>query len=130
MTDLEKLMSQVASTLDRFRLDGKAALVVGGNKGLGQAMALALAAAGADVCIAARGPVGLEETAEAITKFRRVGKHISADVTQEEQVEKMIAACSTFLGRLISWSIARGWSIFNLSPSLTQRPGKVLSMLI
>ncbi len=47
MTGLEKLMSQVTSTLDRFRLDGKAALVVGGNKGLGQAMALALAAAGA-----------------------------------------------------------------------------------
>ena len=100
MTDLEKLMSQVASTLDRFRLDGKAALVVGGNKGLGQAMALALAAAGADVCIAARGPVGLEETAEAITQLGRVGKHISADVTQEEQVEKMVGRVLDFFGKI------------------------------
>ena len=42
MTDLEKLMPQAGSTLERFRLNGKAALVVRGNKGLGQAMALAL----------------------------------------------------------------------------------------
>jgi hypothetical protein len=52
VSDLEKLMDQITSTLDRFRLDEKTALVVGGNKGLGQAMALALAAAGANVWIA------------------------------------------------------------------------------
>jgi hypothetical protein len=34
VSDLEKLMDQVTSTLDRFRLDDKTALVLGGNKGL------------------------------------------------------------------------------------------------
>jgi len=98
--DLEKLMNQVTSTLDRFRLDGKTALVVGGNKGLGQAMALALAAAGANVCIVARGPEGLQETAEAITKLGRKGKSIAVDVTHEEQVEKMVGRMLDFFGKI------------------------------
>ncbi len=66
MGDLDKLLLTAPSTPALFRLDGKAALVVGGNRGLGQAMALALSAAGADVGVVARGPAGLQETAEAI----------------------------------------------------------------
>ena len=42
------------SILDQFRLDGRTALVVGGNRGLGFEMAKALAEAGASVFIAAR----------------------------------------------------------------------------
>jgi len=41
--------------LDRFRLDGKVAVVTGASRGLGQAMALALAEAGAGVMSVARG---------------------------------------------------------------------------
>jgi len=100
MNDLENLMDQATSTLDRFRLDGKSAIVVGGNKGLGQAMALGLAAAGADVCIVARGPEGLKETAEAVTKLGRKGKSIAADVTQEKQVENMVAQVLAFYGKI------------------------------
>jgi len=100
VTELEKLTSQAASTPDRFRLEGKVALVVGGNKGLGQAMALALAAAGADVCVVARGPEGLEETAAAITCLGRVGRSIAADVTDEAQVEGMVARMLDLCGRI------------------------------
>jgi len=100
MSDVEKLVNQATSTLDRFRLDGKASLVVGGNKGLGQAMALALAAAGANVCIVGRGPGGLQETAEAISKLGRKGKSIAADVTQEEQVEKVVSGMLDFFGKI------------------------------
>ena len=100
MNDLEKLMNQATSTLDRFRLDGKAALVVGGNKGLGQAMALGLAAAGANVCIVARGPEGLQETAEAVTKLGKKGESISADVTREEEVEKVVGSTLDSFGKI------------------------------
>ncbi len=100
MSDLDKLTEQATSTLGRFRLDGKAALVVGGNKGLGQAMALGLAAAGADVCVIGRGPEGLKETAKAITKLGRRGESIAADVTQEKQVEKMVARAFDLYGKI------------------------------
>ncbi len=90
MSELDKLTQQAPSTLDRFRLENKTAIMVGGNQGLGQAMAMALAAAGADVCIVARGPEGLKETADAITGLGRKGTYIAADVTDENQVEKMV----------------------------------------
>jgi len=86
MSDLDKIRELAPSTLDRFRLDGKVALVVGGTKGLGQAMALALAAAGASVCVVGRGPAGLEETARAIRELGRNGSYFAADVTDEAQV--------------------------------------------
>jgi 2-deoxy-D-gluconate 3-dehydrogenase len=100
MTDLEKLTEQAGSTLERFRLDRKTALVVGGNKGLGQAMALALAAAGADVGIASRGPEGHGETVEAIAKLGRKGKSIAVDVTREDQVREMVTHMLDSFGRI------------------------------
>jgi len=100
MSDLDKALKLAPSTLDRFRLDGKVALVVGGTRGLGQAMALALAAAGADVCIVGRGPAGLEETAEAIRQLGRRGSYFAADVTDEAQVEKMVAYMIGTYGRI------------------------------
>ncbi len=100
MTDLDSLAAQAAPILSRFRLHGRAALVVGGNKGLGQAMALALAAAGADVCVVARGPQGLEETAAAVTSLGRKGSFISADVTDEAQVERVVAQVLALYGHI------------------------------
>ncbi len=100
MDDLKKLTSIAATTLDRFRLDGKTALVVGGTKGLGQAMALALAAAGADVCVASRGPKGLEETAAAIRQLGRKGACFAVDATEESQVEQLITYVVDTFGRL------------------------------
>ncbi len=74
MTDLDKLMKMASSTLERFRLDKKVALVVGGSPGLGQAMALALSSSGADVCVVARSNQDLQKTIEAISKMGRVGR--------------------------------------------------------
>jgi 2-deoxy-D-gluconate 3-dehydrogenase len=90
-SDLDKVRRLAPLTLGRFRLEGKVALVVGGTRGLGQAMALALAAAGADVCVVGRGPAGLSETAEAIIELGRLGTYFAADVTDEEQVQRMVA---------------------------------------
>ncbi len=97
---VKDLIEQAKSTLSRFRLDGKVALVVGGNKGLGQGMALALAAAGADVWVVGRGPEGLEETASAITQLGRKGRFIAADVTSEKEVERVVETVLKESGRI------------------------------
>ena len=100
MSDLDRVKKLAPTTLDRFRLDKKVALVVGGNKGLGQSMALALAAAGADVCVVGRGPDGLAETSAAISALGRRGTYFAADVTDEEKVAGMVAHMLDIYGNI------------------------------
>ncbi len=100
MPDLDIVKKLAPTTLDRFRLDDRTAIVVGGNKGLGQSMALALAAAGADVCVVGRGPDGLEDTAEAITDLGRNGTYFAADVTDEANVERMVTYMLDTCGKI------------------------------
>jgi 2-deoxy-D-gluconate 3-dehydrogenase len=64
--------------LDRFRLDGRVALVTGGTQGLGQASAIALAEAGADVVILGRSDPN--ETGNAIAKLGRRWSAINQDL--------------------------------------------------
>jgi NAD(P)-dependent dehydrogenase (short-subunit alcohol dehydrogenase family) len=55
MSELPQLTNLASTTLNRFRLEQKVAMVIGGSQGLGQAMALASAAAGAEVCVVGLG---------------------------------------------------------------------------
>jgi NAD(P)-dependent dehydrogenase (short-subunit alcohol dehydrogenase family) len=100
MSELEGIKGAAPNALDRFRLDDKVALVVGGTRGIGAAMALGLANAGADVCVASRGPAGLQETADAITELGRRGTCFSVDATDEAQVERMVAFVLKTYGRI------------------------------
>jgi NAD(P)-dependent dehydrogenase (short-subunit alcohol dehydrogenase family) len=98
--DLEQLGQEAAGAPNLFRLDDKIALVVGGSSGLGQAMSLAMAAAGADLCIAGLGPTGLQETVDAIEALGRRGISYDVDATQEDQVEEMVQYVMDAYGRI------------------------------
>ena len=100
MLSLNEIAEKARSTPSLFDLSDQVALVVGGTRGLGQAMALALAAAGADVCIVGRGPEGLSETVEAIGALGRQGSHIAADVTDESQVQAVVDETVARHGRI------------------------------
>lgn len=73
-----------------FGLRGKVAIVTGGSKGLGRAMALGLAAEGAKVAISARGEELLDETVEAIRATGVEALGVVADMTVPEDIERLV----------------------------------------
>lgn len=74
--------------LEKFRLDGKTAIVTGASKGLGQGMALGLAEAGADLAVVARGD--LSETARLVEKLGRRCLQIRADLADRGSVGAIV----------------------------------------
>jgi NAD(P)-dependent dehydrogenase (short-subunit alcohol dehydrogenase family) len=79
-------------------LTGRVALITGGGRGIGRAVALSLAAVGADVAVAARSADELEETVAAIRATGRRGEAIVCDVAERPQVDAMVARVKTALG--------------------------------
>lgn len=89
--------------LDRFRLDGEVALVTGGGKGIGRAIAIALAEAGADVALTSRTQADLDSVAAEIRNLGRRALPLATDVTSSEGLEKLAAATVTEFGKLTIW---------------------------
>ncbi|WP_352848402.1 SDR family NAD(P)-dependent oxidoreductase [Mesorhizobium sp. M0199] len=81
-------------------LAGKVALVTGASSGIGEATAVALAAAGAKVAIAARRADRLEALAARIEKAGGTALHIAADVTSNDDVTAMVDKVVAEWGRL------------------------------
>ena len=79
-------------------LTGRIALVTGGGRGIGRAVALSLASAGADVAVTARTSAELEDTVAAIRATGRRGEAIVCDVAERPQVDAMVARVKAALG--------------------------------
>jgi NAD(P)-dependent dehydrogenase (short-subunit alcohol dehydrogenase family) len=81
-------------------LAGKRAVVTGGGRGLGRALALALAESGADVAIATRSSEGIERVAAEIKERGRRALPVQTDVTETADVERLVERTLDELGGL------------------------------
>jgi len=83
-----------------MRLHNKVAIITGGGKGIGRAIASAFAAEGASVVMAARTRAILEEAAEEIRAQGGEAQAIQTDITDERQIERMVAETIQAYGRI------------------------------
>jgi NAD(P)-dependent dehydrogenase (short-subunit alcohol dehydrogenase family) len=88
------------TALDRFRLDGRVALVTGAARGLGRAAAEALVAAGADVVVTSRDREAAEASARALASSGRRTLGIALDVRDPAAVAAAVGRVVAELGRL------------------------------
>lgn len=79
------------SVWDKFRLDGRRALITGGSRGLGRAMAQALAEAGADLVLVGREESSLQQAQQELQVLGRRVTYLAADLAVPSAVEKMCA---------------------------------------
>lgn len=86
-------------SLDFFSLMGKVAIVTGGNKGLGQGYAVALAKAGADLFIVTHGDEW-DETRVLIEQQGRRVEFFQADLTDRKKVKELVAKCQEVYGQV------------------------------
>lgn len=85
---------------ERFGIEGKVALVTGGTSGLGRAIALGMAHAGARVFAGSRSPEKVAETAQALRQFSEGSNAIALDVAVPSSVEAAFEHVASVAGRL------------------------------
>jgi 7-alpha-hydroxysteroid dehydrogenase len=88
------------SFLERFRVDGRVAIVTGAGRGIGAACARALASCGADVVITARTESQLEDVAGEVSAVGRKAVVVAADASDLDQLVTTVDAARDAFGRV------------------------------
>jgi NAD(P)-dependent dehydrogenase (short-subunit alcohol dehydrogenase family) len=101
------------------KLRGKVALVTGGLQGIGQAIALAMAGAGAEILIAGRSMERAAQTQQAIQALGRRCVTLQADVSDEDAVQRMVTATMQHFGELDILVNNAGMALFKPIEELT-----------
>ncbi|MCH2375689.1 MAG: SDR family oxidoreductase [Planctomycetes bacterium] len=106
--------------LDLFDLTGRVAVVAGGASGMGRAMALALAQAGADLVLADLNGDGLQETLASIESLGRRCLGVTVDVSVPEEIRSLFARVDDEFGRIdFLGNVAGGKEILKRPEDLT-----------
>jgi NAD(P)-dependent dehydrogenase (short-subunit alcohol dehydrogenase family) len=91
------------SIIDRFSLEGQVAVVTGGGRGIGEAIALGMAEAGADIVVAARRTHEIEAVADKVRAIGRRALAVTTDMMDIEQVQALAQKTFDEMGALTCW---------------------------
>lgn len=112
------------SVLDQFKLDGQIVVVTGGGRGIGEAIALGMAEAGADIVVAARRTAEIEAVAEKVRALGRRALAITTDMMEIEQVQALADQTVKEMGGLTSWVSNAGGADDRVPRTLLEMPEK------
>lgn len=114
---------------DGMRLDGKAAIVTGATRGIGYALAMALAKAGADVAVVARSAADCERVADELAAHGVRTLAAPADITSLAAIEGMVAKTVKAFGRVDVLVNNAGNAVTRRAEDITEEEwDKVLSL--
>ena len=91
------------SIIERFSLEGQVAVVTGGGRGIGEAIALGMAEAGADIVVAARRTHEIEAVADKVRAIGRRALAVTTDMMDIEQVQALAQKTFDEMGALTCW---------------------------
>ena len=116
------MTAATTSLLDRFRLDGKVAVVTGSGRGIGRGIAIGLADCGADVVVTAR---RIDEITEVVAQIEARGRRaigIPGDITDADVVRGLVERAAAEMGRLDIWVSNAGGSEYKGSYPTLEMP--------
>jgi NAD(P)-dependent dehydrogenase (short-subunit alcohol dehydrogenase family) len=100
MSNTRKAVAERKSSLDKFRLSGKVALITGSSRGIGRAIALGLAEAGADVVLTSRKLADLQTVAQEISQMGRRALVVPANVRYLPEIDTLVKKSLEEFGRI------------------------------